>query len=220
MIRALCHGARAPGYDARMQMFWDFLPLIAFFVSFKLGGIYVATLVLIGAALVQLVVHRLRAGSFKPLHLLVSGLAVVLGGATLVLHDQRFIQWKASVLFWILALVCLGSQFIGARPLVERLFEATTEVRFTLTAGQWRRLNLLWVLFYALLGALNLYVARNFSLDTWATFKMFGLTGLMFLFLLPQAFWLAARAQDRGPDGATDKPSTERTGAGAAERQP
>jgi len=203
-----------------MQILWDFLPLIAFFVSFKLGGIYVATLVLMGAAIAQLVVHRLRTGRFKPLHLLVSGLAIVLGGATLVLHDQRFIQWKASVLFWILALVCLGSQFIGARPLVERLFEAASETRFALTAREWRRLNLLWVAFYALLGALNLYVARNFSLDTWANFKMFGLTGLMFVFLIPQAFWLATRAQERAKEDGADKPAADGSGADSAERLP
>jgi intracellular septation protein len=182
-----------------MQIFWDFLPLIAFFVSFKLGGIYIATLILIGAAIVQLVAHRLRTGEFKPLHLLVTTLAVLLGGATLLLHDQRFIQWKATLLFWILALVFLGSQFIGKQTLVERLFEATTEVKFAVTARHWRGLNLLWVVFYALLGALNLYVARHFSLDTWATFKVFGLTGLMFVFLIPQALWLAARAQAQSP---------------------
>ena len=142
------------------------------------------------------------------MHLLVTGLAVVLGGATLLLHDQRFIQWKATLLFWILALVLLGSQFIGSRPLVERLFEAATEVRFSLSARQWRRLNLLWVVFYLLLGGLNLYVARSFSLDTWADFKMFGLTGLMFVFLIPQAFWLAGKAcardtvEDAGPAAA------------------
>lgn len=177
-----------------MQMFWALLPLIAFVVSFKLAGIYVATGILIGVALLQLFAHRWRAGSYKPMHLLIAGLAIVLGGATLLLHDQRFIQWKATVLFWILAVAFLGSQFIGKRTLVERLFQTTTEINFRLEPRHWRALNLLWVVFYAALGALNLYVAWHFSLDTWVNFKAYGLTALNIVFVLPQAFWLASRS--------------------------
>jgi len=178
-----------------MQIVWAFLPLIAFVASYKLAGIYVATSILIGAALLQLFVHRWRAGSYKTLHLLIAGLAIVLGGATLLLHDQRFIQWKATVLFWILAVAFLGSQFFGERTLVERLFQTTTEIDFKLEPRQWRALNLAWVVFYALLGALNLYVAWHFSLDTWVNFKAYGLTALNIVFVLPQALWLAARAE-------------------------
>jgi intracellular septation protein len=178
-----------------MQIFWALLPLIAFVVSYKLAGIYVATVFLIGVALLQLVVHRWRHGSYKPMHVLVAVLAIVLGGATLLLHDQRYIQWKATVLFWILAGAFLGSQFIGARTLVERLFRTTTEIDFKLDPRHWRALNFAWVLFYAALGALNLYVAWHYSLDTWVNFKAYGLTALNVLFVLPQAFWLAARSE-------------------------
>jgi intracellular septation protein len=178
-----------------MQIFWAFLPLIAFVASYKLAGIYVATAFLIGVALVQLVVHRWRHGSYKPMHVLVAALAIVLGGATLLLHDQRFIQWKATALFWSLAVAFLASQFIGARTLVERLFRTTTEIDFKLEPRHWRALNLAWVVFYAALGALNLYVAWHYSLDTWVNFKAYGLTALNVVFVLPQAFWLAARAE-------------------------
>jgi intracellular septation protein len=188
-----------------MQIFWAFLPLFAFFASYRLAGIYVATGVLIGAAVLQLLWHRWRAGEFKTLHLLVAGLAIVLGGATLLLHDQRYIQWKPTVLFWILALAFLGSQFIGRRTLVERLFESTTELKFTLDPRQWRIMNFIWFVFYALLGALNLYVKDHFTQDTWVTFKAFGLLLLMLIFILPQAVWLAARAQET-PGESTQPP--------------
>lgn len=186
-----------------MQSFWAFLPLFAFFASYRLAGIYVATAVLIAAAVLQLGWHRWRTGRFKPLHLLVAGLAIVLGGATLLLHDQRFIQWKATVLFWVLALAFLGSQFIGPRTLVERLFQTTTEIKFTLDPRHWRIMNLIWVVFYALLGALNLYVAQHYTLDTWVSFKAYGLPVLMLVFILPQAVWLASRAHESAaPDPA------------------
>jgi intracellular septation protein len=189
-----------------MQIFWAFLPLFAFFASYRLAGIYVATAVLIAVAVLQLGWHRWRTGEFKSLHLLVAGLAIVLGGATLLLHDQRYIQWKATVLFWILALAFLGSQFIGARTLVERLFETTTEIKFTLDSRNWRIMNFIWVVFYALLGALNLYVAHHFTLDTWVTFKAYGLPVLMLVFILPQAVWLASRAQEGPADGPGGPP--------------
>lgn len=179
-----------------MQIFWAFLPLFAFFGSYRLAGIYVATAVLIAAAVLQLAWHRWRTGEFKSLHVLVAGLAIVLGGATLLLHDQRFIQWKATVLFWILAAAFLGSQFIGARTLVERLFQTTTEITFTLEPRHWRIMNFLWVVFYAALGALNLYVAHHYPLSTWVNFKFYGLSALMLVFILPQALWLASRAQE------------------------
>jgi intracellular septation protein len=191
-----------------MQIFWAFLPLFAFFASFRFAGIYFATGVLIVTALLQLIVHRLRTGKYQTLHFLVAGLAVVLGGATLLLHDQRFIQWKATVLFWVLALVFLGSQFVGARTLVERLFQTTADLQFNVERRHWRSLNLVWVVFYALLGALNLYVAYHFRLETWVNFKFYGLTALMLLFILPQAVWIASRAEPNTP-AAPSSPSKE-----------
>ena len=191
-------GRDFPGYGDNhrdMQILWALLPLFAFFLSFKLAGIYVATAILIGIALVQLLVHRWRTGTYKPMHLLVAGLAIVLGGATLLMHDQRFIQWKATVLFWILALAFLVSQFVGRHTLVERLFQTTTELDFKLEPRHWRSLNLAWVLFYVALGALNLYVAWHYTLENWVDFKFYGLTGLNVLFVLPQVFWLASRSE-------------------------
>lgn len=187
-----------------MQIIWAFLPLVAFVATAKLAGIYAATAVLIGVALIQLVVHRWRDGRFKPMPVVVAVLAVVLGGATLVLHDQRYIQWKATALFWILALAFLVSRFLGSRTLVERIFSSTAEIVFRLDPRQWRTLNWAWVAFYAALGALNLYVAQHYSVDTWLNFKAYGLTGLNILFILPQAFWLASRTETaEKPPGET-----------------
>jgi len=51
--------------------------------------------------------------------------------------------------------------------------------------------NLAWGMFFATLGAINLYVAFNFPTDIWVDFKLFGVTGLIFLFILAQAAMLA-----------------------------
>lgn len=186
-----------------MQVFWALLPLLAFFAAFKLADIYVASAVLMVVAIGQLVVDRVRTGHFHKMHILVAVLAVVLGGATLLLHDQRFIQWKATILFWALGLAFLVSQFVGERTLVERLFRSTGQIEFAVDSRHWRALNLAWVAFYLALGALNLYVATHFSLSTWVNFKFYGLLSLNVLFVIPQAFWLASRgeAATKPPEG-------------------
>ncbi len=184
-----------------MQLLIDFFPLVAFFVSFKLSGIYVATAVLIVASAIQIGVHWWRTRTIKTLHWLTALLVLVFGSATLLFKDARFIQWKPSVLMWLLSGAFLVSQFIGQKPLVRRFLEsALAEHLAPVSARVWRRMNLAWVLFFALVGALNLYVARQFSMDTWVNFKVFGVSILLMLFMLPQVFWLAAKGKSAGDE--------------------
>jgi intracellular septation protein len=176
-----------------MQQLIDFFPLIAFFVSFKLGGIFTATAVFIAASALQIGLQWWRTRTVKTLHWVTAVLVLVFGGATLWLHDARFIQWKLSVLMWLAAGAFLVSQFVGAKPLVQRFLESVlAEHLAPVSARLWSRINLAWVAFFALVGALNVFVFRNFSMDTWVNFKVFGVQVLMLLFILPQAFWLAA----------------------------
>jgi intracellular septation protein len=90
------------------------------------------------------------------------------------------------VFFWVLAVAFLGSQFIGHKTLVQRFFDS----KFEPPAKVWIVLNLAWIVFFACLGALNLYVVYNFSTEAWVNFKLFGLTGLMFVFILAQILYL------------------------------
>jgi intracellular septation protein len=174
-----------------MQQLIDFLPLLAFFVSFKLGGIYVATGTLIAACAVQIGWQWMRTRKVKTLHWVTGVLVLVFGSATLFLKDPRFIQWKLTVLMWLLAASFLLSQWVGAKPLSRRFLESVLgEQLGTASTGAWSRLNLLWVLYFALVGALNLYVAYQFSQNVWVNFKVFGVGALTFLFLLPQVIWL------------------------------
>jgi intracellular septation protein len=198
MIRGLLPAPPAPD-DDRMQQLIDFFPLIAFFVSFKLGGIYAATAVFIVASALQIGLQWWRTRTVKTLHWVTALLVLVFGGATLLLHDARFIQWKLSVLMWLASVAFLVSQFVGAKPLVQRFLEsALAEHLAPKSARAWSRINLAWVIFFAVVGALNVYVFRHFSMDTWVNFKVFGVQVLMLLFVLPQAFWLAASGPEHG----------------------
>jgi intracellular septation protein len=184
-----------------MQALTEFAPLVAFVVAYYLRGLYVATAVLMAAMLLLLVVDRLRLGRILPMHALSSVLVLIFGGATLVLHERVFIQWKPTVFFWLVSLAFIGSFWIGERTLAERLLGGTLAQAFgerlRVSAALWRRLNLLWAVFYALLGALNIVVLENFSERAWVALKLVDFV-LMVLFLLAQVLWLAARAAPAG----------------------
>ena len=114
-------------------------------------------------------------------------LVVVFGGATLLLRDETFIKWKPTVLYWLFAVVLFASAHLFGRNLIRAMLEA----QVTLPTPLWARLNLAWVLFFAAMGVLNLWVAFNFSTDTWVTFKLFGGMGLMVVFIVGQGVVLS-----------------------------
>jgi intracellular septation protein len=175
-----------------MKLLFDFFPILLFFVAYKLYGIYTATAVAIAATFVQAGVYRLAHRRFENMHLLTLGIILVFGGATLLLHDETYIKWKPTVLNWLFGAAFLASQVFGRRTLVERMMGAT----LTAPAPVWARLNLSWVGFFAAMGALNLYVAYQFDTDTWVSFKLFGMMGLLLAFVVAQALYLARHLQE------------------------
>lgn len=193
-----------------MQLLIDFFPLIAFYISYRFGDIYVATAVFIVATIAQVAVHWWRTRTIKTIHWVTAVLVLVAGSATLLLHDPRYIQWKVSVLMWLLSAAFLFSHFIGAKPLTQRFLESTLAEHLAPVSDKvWSHLNLAWILFFALVGALNLYVAREFSESTWVNFKMFGVSALTLLFLLPQVFWLAAKDTTDSDRNSVTKPTRD-----------
>jgi len=177
-----------------MQTLIEFLPLIAFLIAYQWAGLYAATATLMVAMAMLLGVNRWRTGKIAPLHLASATLVFVLGGATLLLRDERFIIWKPTVLFWALALGCLASLLAGGRTLIERLMTAASAEAFVGVArGEWVIVTAVWAAFYAVLGALNLWVAWNFAQTTWVNFKVFGITGATLVFVIMQTLWLARR---------------------------
>ena len=177
-----------------MQFLFDLLPVIAFFVAYKLADIYVATGVLIVAVVVQSAIQWARKRKLSSMHLVSAALVLVFGGLTLLIHDKAFIMWKPTIVNWLFAGAFLASQLprFGGRPLVERLMtSAESEIR--LPAASWRQLNLMWVAFFLFLGVVNLFVFRYFDEATWVNFKLFGMLGLTFAFIIAQGLWLAAR---------------------------
>lgn len=178
-----------------MQALLELLPLVAFIGAYYAAGIYAATTALMVAMAVLLAVDWLRTRRIPPLHGASAALVFVFGAATLLLHDERFIQWKPTVFFWVVGLAFLGSQWIGAKPLAQRLMGAALgEQLGRIERPDWLRLNLAWVVFYLVMGAANLVVAFNASERTWVNFKVFGITAATLAFVIAQSLWLTRRA--------------------------
>ena len=186
----------------RMQLLFDFLPVIAFFVAYKLADIYVATGVIIVASILQVSINWIWKRRVNPMHLVSAGLVLVFGGLTLLIHDKSFIMWKPTILNWLFAAAFLGSMWrrISDRPLIQRMLEVAGG-DLSLSETRWRSLNWLWIAFFLVMGTLNLFVFRNFDENTWVNFKAWGMLGLTLVFIVVQGFWIASRTQ--GHDGST-----------------
>jgi intracellular septation protein len=183
-----------------MKLLLDFFPIILFFAAFKLWGIYVATGVAIVATVAQIAWLRFKTGKVEPMQWLSLGIIVVFGGATILAHDETFIKWKPTVLYWMMGAALAAGLLFFRKNLLKSLMGSQLE----LPDAAWRVMNWSWVGFFALMGVLNLWVAFNFDTDTWVNFKLFGGLGLMALFVIAQAFYLGRHVKDAKEAGAGD----------------
>jgi intracellular septation protein len=195
-----------------MKFFFDFFPVLFFFLSYKFFGsvptelialanqipwveidqsnpkdaMFFATVVIIFATLLQNIVHYFVYRHFEKMHLISLGLLIILGSATVIMKDAQLLVWKVTIINWLFALVFLGSQFFGEKTVVERLMGQAFIAKSTL----WIGLNLAWVVFFILIGLVNLYVFFQFGEDSWVNFKFYGLMGATFAFVIAQSVYL------------------------------
>ncbi|MCW8945445.1 MAG: septation protein A [Sedimenticola sp.] len=182
-----------------MKFLHDLFPVILFFIAYKMYDFYVATAVIIVATIAQVSIGWIRNHKVEKMHLITLLLVLLFGGLTLYLKDPLFLKWKPTVVNWLFAAVFLGSHFIGKMTLVERMMSKSV----ALPTPIWFKLNIAWSLFFIVMGVANLYVAFNYAEDTWVNFKLFGMMGMTFLFVILQAFYLARFISD------TDQPTTQ-----------
>jgi len=169
-----------------MKFLADFFPILLFFIAYKMYDLYVATAVIIAASLVQISYAWLKHRKVEKMHLITFAMVAIFGGLTLFLQDEMFIKWKPSVINWLFAIAFIGSQYIGQKTFIERMLGGNIQ----LPRNNWVKLNFSWAMFFAALGFINLYVVYNFDTDTWVNFKLFGMTGLTFAFVLAQGIFL------------------------------
>ncbi len=169
-----------------MKQLLDFLPLVVFFIFYKLYDIFVASGALIVATALALVVSWLLYRKLEKMTLITFVLVTVFGTLTLVFHNDEFIKWKVTVIYTLFACALLFSQLWMKQPLIQTMLGK----ELTLPAFAWRRLNIAWALFFFACGLANIYVAFWLSQEFWVNFKVFGLTGLTLLFTLISGLYI------------------------------
>jgi len=176
------------------KFLFDLFPLILFFLAFRFTDIYTATAVAMIAGIGQILWLRIRGRRIEGMHWINLAVILIFGGATLLFHNDAFIKWKPTVLYWLFGTVLLGGKYLFGRNLIQKAMGAQID----LPDAVWGRLNLSWVLFFAACGALNLYVAFSgqFSESQWVNFKVFGLMALMLVFVLVQSVWLGRHIKE------------------------
>lgn len=174
-----------------MKLLFDFLPIIFFFLAFKLYGVYIATAVFLVASTLQMLYTYMTTKKVELIQAATFGLGLLMGGATLWFHDADFIKWKPTLVYWLLAVVFALSHFRKQGSLIKQMLGEQLQLQ----EKYWSQLNWLWVGFFTLLGALNLFVMHQFDTAVWVDFKLFGLMGLTLIFIIIQAFYIQCRAQ-------------------------
>jgi intracellular septation protein len=174
-----------------MKTLLEYAPWIVFGLVYKFGGgIYPATAALMGSMTVLLVLFWIQQRSVPQMHLALTIMVLVFGAATLILRDVRFLQWKASVIYWLLGLIVAGSVWVGKMTLLERMMGTGLPEGATVPAASWKNMSLLTGAFYIVLGCLNLWIALTRSEADWVTFKVWIAFPLALVFIVGVVFYL------------------------------
>ncbi|MBA3903534.1 MAG: septation protein A [Rhodocyclaceae bacterium] len=176
-----------------MKLLFDLFPVILFFLAYKVFGIFAATAVAIGATVIQIAWVWFRHRKIDAMLWVSLAIIAVFGGATLYLQDETFIKWKPTVLYWLFGLTLLVSALLFKKNLIRVMMKEQLE----LPEHVWGRLNTSWIAFFAVMGLANLFVAFNFSTDTWVNFKLFGSMGLMLVFVIAQGAMLSKYVEEK-----------------------
>lgn len=176
-----------------MKFLFDLFPVILFFITFKIAGIYAATAVAIVATFAQIAWVWFRHRKVDTMLWVSLGIVSVFGSMTLIFHDETFIKWKPTVLYWAFAGALAGGVLFFRKNLIRSLLAEKIE----LPDAAWQKLNLSWIGFFVFMGIANLFVAYNFSTDDWVNFKLFGGTGLMLVFVLLQGLLLSKHIEEK-----------------------
>ena len=174
-----------------MKFLFDLFPIILFFIAFKFGDIYTATIVAMVATIGQILWVYYRHRKIDAMQWVSLVMILVFGSLTIFLHDKTFIQLKPTALYWLFS----GALFISAQFFQKNWIQVLMGKQVTLKANSahsvWHSLNKAWALFFFFMGALNLYIAFEYSEETWVNFKLFGSTGLLLVFVIAQGVWLS-----------------------------
>ena len=179
-----------------MKILIDFFPILLFFGAYKFYDIYVATGVLMAATVVQMALIYAIDRKLQAMHKITLVLILVFGALTLLLHDERFIKWKPTVLYAAMAFALAVALWGLKKNFLKLLLGSQLE----LPDPVWMRLNQAWIVYCVFMAALNAYVAALYSTADWVNFKLWGYA-IPLVFIVAQGLYIARHLK-------TDKANT------------
>ncbi len=182
-----------------LKLALDFAPLVAFFATYKIGGVYWATGIIIALTIVSLIVGYAITGKIAKFPLFSGIVITVMGGLTLYLQNDMFVKMKPTAANLIFAAI-LGGGLLSGRIFLKDLLGSAIEMAET----AWRTLTWRWMVFFLVLAGLNEYVWRTMSEATWVNFKVFGLMGLTMVFALANAPFMAKHMKQDDANPSAD----------------
>ncbi|GLS89151.1 putative intracellular septation protein A [Psychromonas marina] len=186
-----------------MKQLVEFIPLVIFFIVYKMVDIYAATAALMVAMTITFIYSYFKNGKkAEKMQIITLAMILIFGTLTLVLHDDVFIKWKVTLVYAVFSIALLVTQFIFKKPAIKQMLGKELE----LPDNIWNNLNLAWALFFASLGAINVYVAFTMSQEVWVNFKVFGLLAVTLLFTILSGLYLYKHLpQDSQKNSVNDK---------------
>jgi len=170
-----------------MKFFIDLLPVIIFFVVYKYTDIFYATFSAIIVSIFLAITTYLIKKKIEKMVLINTLLITILGGLTILLKDNTFIMWKPTAIYWLFALVLIASQLLFKKNLMKQMLGKQVKLQ----DHAWNHISMNVIIFMIGIGILNLYVAFNFDENTWVNFKLFGITFLLFIFMIYLALYIS-----------------------------
>tara|TARA_R110001583_G_scaffold10698_9_gene49226 strand:- start:12512 stop:13069 length:558 start_codon:yes stop_codon:yes gene_type:complete len=170
-----------------MKQLLEFIPLIIFFIVYKMVDIYAATGALMVAMTITFIYSYFKNGKkAEKMQIITLAMILIFGTLTLVLHDDAFIKWKVTLVYAVFSIGLLVTQFIFKKPAIKQMLGK----ELALPDAVWNNLNFAWAIFFAVLGLVNIYVAFNLSQEVWVNFKVFGLLGVTLVFTALSGLYL------------------------------
>jgi len=178
-----------------MKILLDFFPILLFFGAYKFYGIYVGTGVLMAATVAQMAAIYAIDRKLQTMHKVTLALILAFGTLTLVLHDDRFIKWKPTVLYAAMSVALAFALWVLKKSVLQSLLGS----QLSLPPRVWHRLNVAWIAYCAFMAAINGYVAAYYSTEDWVNFKLWGYA-FPLVFIVGQGLYISRYLQndDRG----------------------
>jgi intracellular septation protein len=173
-----------------MKFILDFFPAFLFFISFKIWGIYTSIAVLMASSFAQIAFIWFRYQKIEPSHLIAFFIVLILGGASLLFRNPIFLLWKPTIVFWTFAIIFIVYKKLKKKTVLASMIGP----KLALPESKWNFLNKIWLIFFLAVGAINIYVAYNFTLNAWVNFKVFGVLALTIIFIVLQSFYISKNA--------------------------